>query len=52
VTTGAVLTGTNPLRGPQMGPYQLPDPTHRYALVIRSYGLATQAYSFTPQTNR
>ncbi|MCW3815746.1 VWD domain-containing protein [Micromonospora sp. DR5-3] len=47
LTADSVLAGSNPLCGNQLGPYQLPDPTHRYAVVIRSIFLKTGQYAFT-----
>ncbi|MGW7465359.1 VWD domain-containing protein [Streptomyces xantholiticus] len=46
VTTGAVVTANNPMCGSELGPYQLPNPQHRYAVVIRSSNLTTGRYTF------
>ncbi|SCE76745.1 von Willebrand factor type D domain-containing protein [Micromonospora viridifaciens] len=47
LTADSVLVGSNPLCGNRLGPYPLPDPTHRYAVVIRSIFLKTGRYAFT-----
>ncbi|MEU4729595.1 VWD domain-containing protein [Streptomyces sp. NPDC023588] len=46
VTSGTLLSGNNALCGSQVGPVRLPEPTHRYAVVIRSGDLRIGPYSF------
>lgn len=44
------LIGSSPLCGNRLGPYRLPDRTHRYAITIRSIDLQTGPYAFTLTT--
>ncbi|MFG2913165.1 VWD domain-containing protein [Kitasatospora sp. NPDC048298] len=46
MTSGTPLSGNNALCGNPVGPVSLPDPTHRYAVVIRSRNLDTGRYTF------
>ncbi|MGW4380180.1 VWD domain-containing protein [Kitasatospora sp. NPDC004531] len=50
VTSGTPVSGNNALCGTAIGPVPLPDPTHRYAVVIRSVNLDTGPYGFRMRT--
>ncbi len=47
ITENQVFVGARPLCGGRMGPWQLPDPTHQYTVVIANDNLKTGPYSFS-----
>lgn len=47
LTSGTTLVGYNPLCGGTLGPYRLPDASHRYAVSVYSTEVKTGAYGFT-----